>query len=409
MALVLGASALVVTAPGASGDAAVDAPDGTAEAAVRSVSATLAGFPVWAHFSNPRAHSGRDLTIHHELQRLIDNAPAGSSIKGTIHSLSIDWVANSLVRAQNRGVRVMVVIDGKNTDSTDSAVAAITRLTYHKFCRNGNGGRGCISTGRDGDMHTKMFTFTATTDPNHVPRRNVTWFGSANLTYGSGPDMSNNAVTTYGDAVLMNGLNANFTDMWNQRHYARNDYYDAASGRGYYRAPAADAYASPEGAGQTDTIVTRLNDLTPDANCRLRIGMARVTTGRPRLVTLVKNFRPAGCRVWMVVDGNRTEGIGMARSVYHELLRAGVSLRRADKLHDKFFVAYGRYGDTYRYRVYTGSQNWTQDALSENDEIFVKMAPETAIAHPLYDAFVAHFNDTYDGGVTCTTGNYPCR
>lgn len=372
-----------------------------------SASAVIGGYPVWAHFTNPT--SGRDYTIHAELKRLIDAAPAGSVIAGAIHSLSIDWIADALLAAQTRGVTVMVVIDGKNTASSDPAVATIKRLTYHKFCNNSSGGRACISTSADGDMHTKMFTFSATTDPTGAPRSNVSWFGSANLSYRSGTDAFNNAVTVYGDAALRDGLNRNFSDMWYRRHYAGNDYYDAASGRGYYLAAAADVYASPEGVNQTDTIVNRLNDMTPDGNCRVRIGMAAVTAGRPGLVDQVKRFTAGGCRVWMVVGGSSTNGIAMTQSVYNELLRAGVSLRRKDKVHDKFFLTYGKYGSSYQFKVYTGSQNWTQDALNENDEIFVKMAPEVGSTHPLYDAFYTHFNAAYNAGVTCTTGNYPCR
>jgi phosphatidylserine/phosphatidylglycerophosphate/cardiolipin synthase-like enzyme len=382
---------------------------GVVQSAIQSASATLAGFPVWAHFTNPPAAGGRDYTIHTELNRLINAAPAGSAIKGTIHSLSIDSVATALLNAQNRGVSVMVVIDGKNAASTDPAVATIRQLTSHRFCQNSNGGNACISTSADGDMHTKMFTFTATQDPNGVARSNVSWFSSANLTYASGTDAFNNAITVYGDAALMNGLNANFSDMWNRRHYTGNDYYDSASGRGYYQATAADAYASPEGLFQTDTIVTRLNDITPDSSCRLRIGMSFVTSGRPGILNLVKNFKAAGCAVWMVVGGNATDGISMDQATYNELLRAGVAIRRKDKVHDKFFLAYGKNGTTYQYRVYTGSQNWSQDALNENEEIFVKMAPETGTVHPLYDAYYAHFNDAYNSGVTCTVSNYPCR
>ena len=378
-----------------------------AAAPVSAASATLAGHPVWAHFTNPTA--GRDYTIVTELQRLIDAAPAGSTVRGAIHSISVDSVADALLRAQNRGVTVRVLLDGKNATSADPAVATIRQLSDHQFCTNSNGGRGCISTSADGDMHTKLFTFTSTTDPNGVARSNVVWFGSSNLTYATGPDAFNNAITVYGDAALAAGLNANFTDMWNRRHYSGNDYYDSASGRGYYQAAAADAYASPEAAGQTDTIVTRLNDLTPDADCRLRVGMAAVTTGRPRIVDLVTRFRAAGCKVWMAVGTNADGGIAMSQSVYDELLAAGVAIRRKDKVHDKFFLAYGRYGTAYQYRVYTGSQNWTQDALSENDEIFVKMAPETGATHPLYDAYYAHFNEAYNTGVTCTRSTYPCR
>ncbi|MGS2617141.1 phospholipase D-like domain-containing protein [Micromonospora sp. LZ34] len=390
-----------VLAPTAAAPAAPEA------SSVSAASATLAGYPVWAHFTDPTA--GRDYTIITELQRLIDAAPAGSTVRGAIHSLSVDSVADALLRAQSRGVTVMVILDGKNATSTDSAIAKIKQLTNHRFCLNSSGGNGCISTSAAGDMHTKLITFTSTTDPNGVARGNVVWFGSSNLTYATGPDAFNNTLTVYGDATLAAGLNANFADMWNRRHYSGNDYYDSASGRGYYQAAAADVYASPEGAGQTDTIVTRLNDLTPDADCRLRVGMAAVTTGRPQIVGLVTRFRSAGCRVWMAIGTNAEGGIAMSQSVYNELLDAGVAIRRKDKVHDKFFVAYGRYGSAYQYRIYTGSQNWTQDALNENDEIFVKMAPETGTAHPLYDAYYTHFNDAYNAGVTCSKSNFPCR
>ncbi|NUT32739.1 MAG: hypothetical protein HOV79_06650 [Hamadaea sp.] len=378
-----------------------------AHAVVRSAAATIGGHPVWAHFSNPDA--GRDYTIHTELERLINAAPAGSAIRGAIHSLSIDSVATALLNAQARGVDVRVVVDGKNESSTDPAITTIKRLTYHKFCQNGSGGRGCISTSPDGDMHTKMFTFSSTKDPNGVSRSSVVWFGSANLTYSSGPDAFNNTLTVYGDAALHAGFTANWNDMWNRRHYSGDDYYDAASGRGYYLAGAGDAYASPEGVGQTDTIVNRLNDITADAECRLRVGMASVTGGRPELVALVKTFRSRGCKVWMAVGTDDAGGISMSQAVYTDLLNAGVAIRRKVKVHDKFFLLRGTQDGAVRYRVYSGSQNWTQDALNENDEIFVKMTSEAEASHPLYDAYYDHFNEMYNTGVTCTVGNFPCR
>ncbi|BCY13162.1 phosphatidylserine/phosphatidylglycerophosphate/cardiolipin synthase family protein [Actinoplanes sp. L3-i22] len=376
-----------------------------------TVQATIGGYPVWAHFNDPYASGakGADNTIHLELERLINNAPAGSTIRGTIHSLSVDGPANALKAAQDRGVNVSIVIDGKNEASTDSGVAKLKELTNHKFCTYGTG-RACISTSADGDMHTKMFTFSATKDPNGVDRTNVSWFGSANLTYTTGPNSFNNTITVYGDTALMNGLNTNFTDMWNRKHYTGNDYYDAASGRGYYQATAADAYASPEAPGQTDTIVTRLNDATPDANCQMRIGMAFITAGRPGITSLVKRFAAAGCRIWIVAGSTEAGGINVTESVYDDLIGAGVKIHRMSDVHDKFFAVYAKYGSAYEYRVYTGSQNWSQDALSENEEIFVKMAPESGTTHPLYNGFYNHFNDAYNStfGTACTASNYPC-
>lgn len=377
--------------------------------AIQSGRGTLGGHPVWAHFTNPPAHGGRDYTIHTELNRLINATPAGGRIRGTIHSLSRNPVATALLNAQNRGVDVRVVIDGKNAPSTSEAIATIKRLTYHKFCGNEVVGTGCISTSPDGDMHTKMFTFSSTRDPNGTSRSNVVWFGSANLTNATGTDSFNNTITVYGDSVLFNGFNQNWGHMWNRLHPAGNDYYDASSGRGYYLGAAGDAYASPEGSNQTDTIVSRLNDVTPDAECRLRVGMANVTAGRPEIVALLKRFRSAGCRIWMTVNGRDDTGISMAQPVYNELLSAGVSIRRQQEVHDKFFLLRATQGGEVRYRVYTGSQNWTQDALNENDEIFVKLTSEGEASHPLYDAFYDHFGDMYNTGTTCTLSNYPCK
>jgi phosphatidylserine/phosphatidylglycerophosphate/cardiolipin synthase-like enzyme len=379
------------------------------EAGVSSASGTLGGKAAWAYFNNPPAFGGVDSTITQEVKRLIEQTPTGATIRAAIHSVSHTGIADALLSAQSRGVTVYVVMDAKNASTGYAAVETLEQLAYVKFCTNASGGGGCIGTGASGNMHTKLFTFSQTRDPDGVLRPETVWLGSANLTGASGTEAFNNAIVIYEAATLFAGLNANFTDMWNRRHYSGNDYYDSASGRGYYLANPADAYASPEGMGQTDTIVTRLNDATPDANCRLRIGMAFVTAGRPELLTHIKRMRAGGCLVWMVVSGNATDGIDMARPVYDELLGAGVAIRRRDKVHDKFFALYGKFGSAYAYRVYTGSQNWSQDALNENEELFVKLAPETGTVHPIYDAYVGHFNDAYNGGVTCTRSNYPCK
>ncbi len=396
--------------------AGVRAPAADAAASAPAVRTTLAGYPVWAHFTDPVAHGGRDDTIHDEVVRLIDNAPRGSTIRGTIYSLSVQPVAKALVAAQDRGVTVLILIDGKNLKESGKALTIAQQLRYARYCgypvaayeSRTKAGGGCVSTSDSGDLHSKMFTFTATTDPTGARRSNVSWFGSANMTYASGSDQFNNAVTVYGDATLAAGLNRNFADLWNRRHYPGNDYYDGKSGRGYYKAKTATVYASPEGKGQTDTVVSRLNDIKPNSSCQVRIGMNFVTAGRPSLLKLVKNLRAKKCRVYIAV-GSTGSKIEMDRGVYDALIKAGVVIRRAPAVHDKYFLVYAKFGSRYEYRVYTGSQNWSASALSTNDEIFVKMAPETGSSHRLYDGFSAHFGDTWRVARPCLKGKHPCR
>ncbi|MFT4167361.1 MAG: phospholipase D-like domain-containing protein [Microlunatus sp.] len=381
-----------------------------------TVRATIAGHPVWAHFANPQSNDGRDKTILNEVVRLIDNAPAGSTIRGTIYSLSVQPVAKALVEAEQRGVTVLVLSDGKNQSLTGKALAIATELSSYRFCgylpaeyeSPTKAGGGCISTSDSSDLHVKMFTFSSTTDPTGTRRSNVSWFGSANMTYASGSDQSNNAITVYGDTALFTGLNKYFADLWNRRHYTENDYYNAKAKRGYYTAPTASVYASPEREGQTDTIVSRLNDVKANSSCKVRIGMNFVTSGRPAMLKLVKKLRAKKCQVQMVV-GSSGGKIDMDRGVYDALIEAGVSIRRTSAVHDKYFMVYGKFGKRYEYRVYTGSQNWSASALHTNDEIFVKMAPELAASHPLYDGFRAHFDATWLAGRTCVKGGHPCK
>jgi HKD family nuclease len=407
--LAVGLCLLLVNRPGTERPAGAATAAGPTIKTTAPVHTTIAGFPVWAHFNNPRAFNGSDDTIHAELRRLIGNAKPGSTINGSIHSLNIPSMAQALVAAQKKGVQVHLVIDGKN-DKKDpnAAVKLIKTLPDVKFCKKGTA-LGCISTSTTGIMHAKLFTFSETTDPNGTARTDVSWFGSPNLTDESGTTQFNNAITVYGDKVLFAGLNKYFADMHAGVHVKDNDYYSSGTPRGYYLAGAADVYASPEQKGETDTIASRLNDLTPDANCRLRIGMKTVTSLRPKLVALVKDFRKAGCQVWMAVSTDKSGGIDMNQGVYDQFIKAGVTIHRTStRLHDKFFVAYGKYGSTYQARVYTGSQNWTESALNYNDELFVKMAPESATSHPLYDGYVSHFNDAFDSGKPCTKSHKSC-
>ena len=380
------------------------------------VAAQLGGRPAWAHFTNPREHDGRDKTIHDEVVRLVDAAPAGSTIRGTIYSLSVQPVARALVAAEQRGVTVLVLADGDNATSSSPAVEILRQLHGVRFCSWApaaygsarRSGGACVSTSDAGDLHVKMFTFSETTDPDGVPRSDVSWFGSANLTYATGSDQFNNAVTVYDDADLASGLNHYFTDLWDRRRRPGDDYFDAASGRGRQVAPSGTLHASPEGARQTDTVVSLLDDLTPDRRCEIRIGMSFVTAARPALLRFVTDARARGCRVQMVV-GSSGGAIRMPRDVHRTLTGAGVSIRRVSGLHDKYFAVHAKYGRTYQHRVYTGSQNWSGGALRSNDEIFVGLAPEVGAEHPLYDGYAAHFGDAWAVGRPCPAGSHPCR
>ncbi len=359
----------------------------------RAVRGTLASSPVWAHFTDPLAH-GNDPTILTEFQRLVDAAPAGAAIRCAVHSVTLPGPADALVRARERGVDVRVVVDGNVAASTRAGAVRLKALGPDvRFCTANSGG-GCVTT-NPGNMHAKLLTLSATTDPDGLPRRRVSWFGSPNLTATTGTARFNDTLTVYEDAGLHTGLRRYFDELWNANHYPGNGFYRAAARRGYYRGATATVFASPS--NELDLVYGRLNDLTPGASCEIRVAQAQFTDGRRPLAELLAAHKRRGCRVWVTVGLDANGGPNLGPSVRRMLEGAGIPIRK-QAIHGKFVLVAGSFAGGYRRQIYTGSHNWTYSANYDNDEIFVRMLPEAGARRPLYDAYRGHFAAAYDAG-----------
>lgn len=353
--------------------------------------ATLGGHPVWLHFTRPddpcvgAPGSGKDRNAVRELTRLIASVPAGGRIDGHIFSISVDSVAKALLDAQHRGVAVWLSTDGRVGRTKDYSKTYLDQLVHRVYC-HGSGNGACIATADGAISHTKLFVFSRATAPDGTASSDVVWFGSANETYASGEKLYNNTVTVYGDQGLYAGLRGYLDDLYHQRRTA--DYYRPSSGRGHILARAADVYASPE--LDSDSVTHRLDDVKPTSSCRVRVLQHELLDSRLAVVDRLVAMKRGGCKVWIAAAKVAPE----AKSRLHA---AGIPIR-TKPIHDKAFLVYGKYGDHDEYRVYTGSQNLSGSAAHRYDEIFVKLAAETGAAHPVYDAFLAHFDDAYHDG-----------
>ena len=353
---------------------------------------TLGGVPAWLFFTRPddpctgEAGSGKDRHILRELIRLIRSVPDGGRIDGHIFSISVDRVAKELYDAQVRGVDVYLSTDGKLASSQDvSKTVYLDRLDNRVYCKGPNN-RACIATADKAISHTKLFVFSRATAPDGEEYDNVVWLGSANQTYHSGMKLFNNTITFYGARGLYNDLRRYLRDLHQQRRTA--DYYRPGSGRGRILRNAANVYISPE--TQTDLITHRLDDLTPNSSCEVRVMQAVVRDSRLAVVNRLVKMKQGRCDVRVVASKVEPEAL-------RRLKAAGILVRR-NKVHDKMFLVHGRFGSSNKYRVYTGSHNLSYSAGRRFDEIFVKLPPESGTSHPVYDAFMAHFTDAYDDG-----------
>jgi phosphatidylserine/phosphatidylglycerophosphate/cardiolipin synthase-like enzyme len=359
------------------------------EEGIASKATSIAGHPVYAHFTNPPSAAGNDPTILAELVRLVDATPAGEEIRIAIHSLTVNEVASALAAAKQRGVTVYAVEDGSDQFDEDESPRKLHEALgdHHRFCGDGvkGGNEGCITRDASGIMHTKLALFSRATDPNGTPRSNVSWFGSANLTHATGAKTFNNTVSVYGDSELYDGFVQYFGRLWSMTHYTGNDFYDASAKRGFINAATARVYASPEQDG--DLVYNRLDDIDADGSCRIRVAQAMIHGSRSALVDLLVRHKKHGCRVWVVASSIDPAPLATLKA-------AGIPVRH-QKVHDKTVLVKARFAGSEKTRslIFTGSHNWTHSANYRNDELFVRLESED-----LYDAYYAHFNDAYGTG-----------
>ncbi|WP_437776945.1 phospholipase D-like domain-containing protein [Sorangium sp. So ce1097] len=229
---------------------------------------------IWAHFAHPkRSNKNDDQTILNSVARLIRNTERGGEIRAAIYGLGHEPIFKALEHAvTRRNVTVKVVQDGNNEfDSKLNKLSGRLRVllgtSNHEFCGDGTrkGNHGCITNHSTGKMHTKLFTFSGTKDPNGKFHKNVVWYGSANMTRGSGSKMFNNAITMYGVPHLYDNTNEYFDDLlMNAR--STSDYFDntASPQKGIWQGvdEKVRVYASPE--ANSDLVLTPL--------CRDRAG-----------------------------------------------------------------------------------------------------------------------------------------
>lgn len=345
---------------------------------------------VETHFTDAKAPE-RDMAILGHVIRLIKDTPRGETIRIALHSLTANPVQAAIIDAKDRGVSVFVVHNGKDYESEDASPKALAKAlgASHRWCgsapRGGPSG-GCISTHDSSLMHTKLALFSKTKDDAGQMREDVSWFGSANMTWATGAKSYNNTVTVYGDQKLYDRfVQKYYAKLWAREGQPRNDLFDGASSRGYITSKASgiSVFASPD--QDTDLVLRRLAPIQPGKGCEIRVAQAMIHDSRLAVVDRLADLKRDGCKV--TVTGNHIQPKALAA-----LKRAKIPIR-INKTHDKLILIEAKYDGRRRKVVLTGSHNLTASANYVNDELLVKI-----VNPPVYASFVAHFDKQYEAG-----------
>ena len=322
--------------------------------------------PLGAVFASPLNGHGRDILsqVFHSIQA----SPKGSEIRLVVWNFDDPAITNALIDAKDRGVQVQVVVaetvanrnffrlrDYLGRNPADKSFA----IRCHNSCRSNRF-----------VMHSKIFLFS------HVgKRRNISMFGSTNLTKAAGNRQWNDQTTT---------SNKDLYDFFVKtfKEYAADTPVSTGN----------DVYDN----GRYHVVLFPVPDYNPIAEALSKVGCHSAEKDRTvvriavagwfdefglRIAQQVRRLWDNGCDVRIVTTlaGHKINRVLRRRGV-----RGRVPIRQVtiDNDHDgvperymhmKSIAVDGKYdGDPRRQMLFTGSPNWSGEARA-SDEVWVEV------------------------------------
>ncbi len=356
----------------------------------KSVNANLA----WFQSANGNQDLVARLIPHvNNAQRSIDVALY--SLSGTPGST----IANALVNAKNRGVKVRVICedDNRGTSAFDFIVANGIPLITDRFDPINNG---------LGLMHNKFLVIDGR---GGAPDSVWVWTGSWNPTDpGTNNDFQNSVEIQ--DPALANAYTLEFNEMWgsntdvpnasNSRFGVRKT--DNTPHRFVIGGKNIECYFSPSDRA-TSHIVSTINA------AQHSIGFQLLTLTRAEIATALVTKKQAGLRVSGDLDNGTDQG-----TQYPYLIANGVDVRLKTGVSGLLHHKYGIFDAEYPYWdavTITGSHNWTSSAENSNNENMI-IVHDGNIANQYLQEFAARYyqfggTDTIQVGVDRIDSNVP--
>ena len=319
------------------------------------------------------------------LLRRIDAAQ--KSIDCALYSLSGSagrTIADALVRALNRGVKVRLIVEQDNLSAgTGTTVSQVIGPAGIPWIADGfdavNGGAGL--------MHNKFLVFDARGD---AADQIWVWTGSWNLTDpGTNDDMQN--VIEIQDQALAATYTMEFEEMWGSETTTPNAANSRFGARKLDNTPhlftiqgvPVELYFSPSDK-TTSYINSRLSNATGSIN------FALLTFTRSDLASTLKARKNAGLKVRGLLDNGTDSGSQYSFFVANEI---DVRLKKTPGglLHHKYAIIDAEQNGASQY-VITGSHNWSNSAETSNNEntLFVENG---SIANQYLQEFAARYKE----------------
>jgi phosphatidylserine/phosphatidylglycerophosphate/cardiolipin synthase-like enzyme len=347
-------------------------------------------------FNDPSGSSADQLRITRHIERLIDGAPAGSTIRIVQYSFDIENTRRKLTAAYQRGVHIQMIVDQHGNKVTKQTTALIELLGSNRKKKSFlvRCGASCMSN-RTSTMHAKYYLFSMVGSS-----RRVSLVGSANITHTNSKGSWNDMQTIVGDATLYNSLTRYFTDMApdaNNRDYYRT----TTSGR-------SKLYFFPRAEKHRVLLLTALDRVScsgaapgygNDGQTLIQVTMYSWRAPRLDIAERLWTLHDRGCEVQIILNRGRTD-LAVKQVLARRSAKQGVmdlydawvdhnGNNVAERyMHQKCVTISGTWNGRPNVKVvYSGSQNFAPLSTSDNNELVLRRFDDAA-----YDAYAKNFS-----------------
>jgi len=339
-------------------------------------------------FNDPLGSTAEQFAVIDKIEQAIDATPEGETIRVAAYLLNVAETADKLIAAHGRGVDVRVVLDAHSNASPVRKLLAVLGgdpssgsylVRCKQTCRGGNG-----------NMHMKIYTFSRTGDSRHV-----VMMGSSNLANANAVRHWNDIYTVVGDRGLYNVNVGVHRELSSDRSVGKPNFTFETGPYSYHTFPSNGSSMA------TDTIYQELGKVTcggaldagVDGSTAIKISMF-AWTGRRGLYLLerLRGLESAGCHVEVTIgkgSGPIKAGLRASNIDFYDSKLDTDGNGIADKyVHTKYVLISGNHdGDPSSWKVFTGSQNWSDGGLRKADEVILGISGQEA-----YLAYADHFS-----------------
>lgn len=324
-----------------------------------------------------------DYAIDIETIDMINSVESGGEILGAIYFINDVKVpyngvnttlSATLKNALERGVAIHIITE---THKYGNAGALNGLNSYSNFTHTtceGSCMYGPSSIDQSYIMHSKFWAVR-----KHMSDGYYTMVSSHNYN-PSQQKYHQQALVFENDKPAYDLYKSYFDDLIVNKGSREDDYYKSVMAGG------SRFYFFPRKSG--DLIVSALSNLDASkGECNIHIAMASWTTTRSDIIEKLKELSVAGCNVNLVID---TEAGSAAIDAFLNTGINGkhhnVNLIKNSKIHSKYMLIDGYYNGKWSKLTWSGSHNFTNNALRYNDETLVK-----TFSASLYNQFLANW------------------